>query len=415
MAKKKVNKPDETDFDSLYSNRFFEARSYLLHDDPFYAQMVFQCAIEMNEEVKTVSIKEYDGTISIIYSEKWFETLTVKQAAETIKHVLNHLIYGHVDNSVFDVKEDDKLKMDVAQDLAVNSALDQNNLPKEFYKPSQYKLKEDLSTYEYFNQLPGMECKKKPQGNGKGDGKGKQGSGEGDEKQGDNHGMMESTVSASQLQKQTQQMVQQAHKNSGGQKAGAYGSGLQKLLKFYLQPPEIPWQTLLRQFISFASKVKKESTWKRPNRRFGEELQGTRKVQTLAIFIAVDESGSVSDAEWKKFLSEIEGIAKTKMCTMTICKFTTQVEEIFEYNKDKDCIFKRHSGGTTFQPFLDAAAELNPDVVVCLTDGENWEGDDIKYPRWNSVVWVLTPQHRKQKYGKSIVLKNVQEQTNVYW
>lgn len=398
----------------LYDNNFFAARKKLLHNDPFYAQMVYQCAVEMNEEVGTISIKEHDGTIYLIYSEEWVNQQTVDGVIESIKHVLNHLIFGHLNNQAFNVEDK---RMDIAQDLAINTCLNQDKLPEGFYKPSDYNLPEDLSTYDYFYKVPDQGGKEDDPNN---DGTGGVGSGTGDGngngKTGDNHQMMSKTVSESQLQKQVKQMVQQADNKSGGRTAGQYGSGIAGMLKFLLAPPEIPWAQVLRQFISFSSKVKRVLTWKRPNRRFGEEMQGRKKVQTLKILVAIDESGSVSADEWKRFLAEIDGILKTKLAEVTICKFTTKVEEVFEYTgQEKDKMFERHYGGTGFQPFLDLAEEMKPDAVICLTDGENCEGDNIKYSRMGTVLWVLTPQHRKPKHGQSVVIKDLRAAEDMYW
>ena len=415
------DKKDYSELLNKFDDNFYEARKRLLHDDPFYAQMLYQCAIEMNDKVGTISIKENDGTIYIIYSEKWVNSIEPEKVVEAIKHVLTHLIFGHLTSELFKNKEEDK-KMDVAEDLAINTTLKKDNLPEGFLKPEDFQLSEDKSTYDYYNQLPDMKNrgkgkgKGKGQGEGQGDGKPQDGDSDNEEdKTGDNHHFMTSTVSQSQLENQTKAMVQQAYKRAGNRMPSNHGSGIRKLMNFLLQPSELPWNMILRNFVSFSSKVKREPTWKRPNRRFGEELQGKRKVQTLHIFVAIDESGSIADEEWKQFMSEIDDIHRTKLASITICKFTSKVEKVFEFKNIEEVSKDRYYGGTCFQPFLDTAESLRPDCLICLTDGYNSEFDDLKYTRFGTVLWCLTPNGRKNKNGKNLIIKKINKEEAIFW
>jgi len=414
-----VNEQDE--IRNIFKDNFYEARKKLLHEDPFYAHMLYQCGIKCNEEVGTISIQEVDGTCFVVYSEKWVNSLKIPQVVEAIKHVLNHLIYGHLTSELFKEKNDPK--MDLAEDLAINTSLDKAKLPPDFHTPSKFNLPDDQSTYEYYNNLPDQgkppdngegegEGEGKGQGKGEGDGKGK---GKGQGKDGDNHHFMTSTVSKSQMQNQTKGMVQQAYKKAGDRPPANQGSGMKKLMHVLLQPAEIPWSTVLRNFVSFSSKVKRESTWKRPNRRYGEEFQGKRKVQTLNVMVCIDESGSVRDDEWKQFLAEIDSIHKTKLATITIVKFTAAVEKVFEYKNIEEVAAERHYGGTNFQPCLDLAATEKPDCLVFLTDGYNSEYDDLHYPRFNSVLFCLTPQGREHKNGKCVFIKKINKEKEMFW
>jgi len=389
------------DFLNDYSDNFFEARKKLLHNDPFYAHMVGQMCVEMDKSVKTISVKEKDGIISLLYCQEWVDSLETDQVVEAIKHVVNHLIFGHLNNPVFDDKNQ---KMETAKDLAINTGLNQKNLPPQFKKPKDYQFKEDLATFQYYNMLPDEE--EKDNENGQDGQDGRDGC--------DNHDLMTSSVGDGQLQQQVKQMVQHAYDESN-KNFSPTGSGFSKLLRFLLSPSEIPWNVIFRQFVSFSSKVKREQTWKRPNRRFGEDYQGRKKVQTLRIMVAVDESGSVSDKEWKKMISEVDSMYKTKIAEIVFIKFTCTIEDMFEYKGLNNLVFKRHNGGTSFQPVMDKAMEEKPDALIILTDGYNSEGDNLTYDRWGSVLWVLTPNHREIKRGKSVVMKDITESETMYW
>jgi len=408
---------EQDDIRNIFNDNFYEARKRLLHEDPFYAQMLYQCGVKCDESVGTISIQEADGTCFVVYSEEWVNSLEIPQVVEAIKHVLNHLIYGHLTSEMFKEKDEDP-KMDLAEDLAINTSLDKKKLPPGFHTPDEFKLEEDQSTYEYYNKLPDQPKEKgkgKGQGKGQGQGDGKdQGKGQG-QKDGDNHNHMTSSVSKSQMQNQVKQMVQQAYKKAGDRPPANSGSGMKKLMHILLLPAEIPWGAILRNFVSFSSKVKREPTWKRPNRRFGEEFQGRRKVQTLKIMVCIDESGSVRDEEWKQFLAEIDGIHKTKLAAITIVKFTAAVEKVFEYKNIEEVAAERHYGGTNFQPCLELAKTERPDCVVFLTDGYNSEYDNLEYPRFNSVLFCLTPGGRENKNGKNIFIKKINEEKELFW
>jgi hypothetical protein len=60
---------------------------------------------------------------------------------------------------------------------------------------------------------------------------------------------------------------------------------------------------------------------------------------------------------------------------------------------------ERHTGGTLFQPFLDEAEILHPDLVIALTDGHNFESSPLKYSNPNSVIWVINKDGTTESMG----------------
>jgi len=141
--------------------------------------------------------------------------------------------------------------------------------------------------------------------------------------------------------------------------------------------------------------------------------KGNKKKPILRIFLAIDESGSVGDKEWKSFLDEIEGILLSKKGELTVCKFTTKVEDTFIYDKrssSKVRALQRYNGGTLFQPFLDEALKHHVDCVICFTDGYNADDKALFYPNWDKVLWVLTPSHSKPTVGSSIILTDLNKE-----
>lgn len=229
---------------------------------------------------------------------------------------------------------------------------------------------------------------------------------QGVKKTGDDHSYMKSQSSESQMENHVSQMVSQAHDKSGGRLPSSYGSQLLDLIKIMLQPSEIPWQVILRQFVAFCSQTKNETTWKKPNRRFGEVCKGRKKKQILNILVHIDESGSVGNEEWELFINEIDAIHKTKAAKITVSKFTTKVEKTFEYKGLNDMLLTRYSGGTFFQPSFDLSEKEKPDCVIFFTDGFNCDVP-CHYSRPKTVLWALVPGGQvSEKFGKTIQIKN---------
>lgn len=388
----------------IISQKFSEAKTYLASDAPYYSMLARQCAIVEDEKIETISVRENDTVISLMYNPKWCEEQTAEKLAEAIKHVLNHLVFGHIANAMFD--EEDP-RTEIAMDLAINSCLNKEKLPDKFIHPDDLKLPLGLSTMEYFNMLEEQhleKCGKNPNGNNSNAGKAL----------GDNHKFMKSTSGSSQMNSQVKTMVSNAYKQCGNQLPGGYGSGIKEMIKLMLQGAEIPWFMVLRRFIALASQIKRVRTWKRAHRRYGEDYPGYKRQQTLSVFIGLDESGSISNHEWSKFMSEIEGIYKTKSAKMTLCKFTGDVEEVIDYTGFKVDATYRFNGGTLFQPVFKEAELRRPDVVIMFTDGFNFD-TPVKYGKPKSVLWVMTKDGKlSETFGSSIVLKDTTN-PNMSW
>ena len=346
------------------TDNFSLAKAYLITTNPFYAILSQQCGEIKDENVKTITIKGDNGTLYIAYAPSWFNSLKIEEGAEALKHVLSHLILGHVDNSRFF----DEVRIEVAQDLAVNSHLNKEHLPKGFLHPDDFNLPLGKSTMEYYALLP--ENVKKPENS-------------------DNHKQMKSDTSGVKLQKQIRNMVQTANNKSGKKGAGNFSGGAAICLSNLLKQPELHWTVILKRYLARAFNVYKKTTWKRPNKRFGEYIKGYKKIQHMDVFIGMDESGSIDNTDWVSLMSEIEGIYKTGLSDITLCKFTGEVEKIIKYTGINDEVSSRFNGGTLFQPVFDEAENYNPDLLIMFTDGFNFDGK-CTYSKPQNVLWVLT-------------------------
>lgn len=173
-----------------------------------------------------------------------------------------------------------------------------------------------------------------------------------------------------------------------GDKAGSIPGDIQIYLDKLLKP-KLPWKIILRRFIqAFA---KDDYTFTRPNRRFFPKhiLPGLKSEKLIDLAIAVDTSGSVSDEEFKRFVTETSGILKMMQPDeMTLIQFDTKLKSIDTIKNLRDLtqVTFTGRGGTKIGPVLDWAKENKPQLLLVFSDGEfHWPGDTLKSP----TLWMI--------------------------
>lgn len=168
------------------------------------------------------------------------------------------------------------------------------------------------------------------------------------------------------------------------QAANAAGAGntpaeINRMIK-ELTEPQMNWRELLRQQIQ--SVLKHDYTFMRPNRKgwhIGAILPGMNYDETIDICVAIDMSGSISDAQANDFLSEINGIMEEyKDYKIKLWCFDTRVynEEDFDGQGGNDLLSYKVAGGggTEFDCNWEYMKEhdINPKKFIMFTDGYPW-------------------------------------------
>lgn len=194
----------------------------------------------------------------------------------------------------------------------------------------------------------------------------------------------------------------QLHSEMAGNTPGSVPGSLQ----FYIDQlltPKLPWEQLLKQFVSKV--VKRGYTWKRPNRRFFPKhyLPSRLSNNTCHLAVAIDTSISVSDAEFHRFASEVYSILKYQRPeTLSIIQFDTEIHAIDEIRKPDDfrkLAFKGR-GGTDPEPVIEWAAKNKPTALLVFTDGMfHQHFANPKVP----VIWLINDNKSFEgKFGKVI-------------
>lgn len=178
------------------------------------------------------------------------------------------------------------------------------------------------------------------------------------------------------------------------------------------EEPQIQWTDQLAAFAQRCFGNPREYTYARPSMTIysmtGGYAPSTYDVETGEIVCFIDGSGSVSDAEQVKLISQINGmIVDLRPSKVHLVWYDTAIHHVDEYgpNDHISTVTRRCSGGTSFSilwPWLEKNA---PDAVMAvnLTDmgASDW-GVEPHCP----VMWVSTSKHYETPpFGEVTVLR----------
>jgi len=173
--------------------------------------------------------------------------------------------------------------------------------------------------------------------------------------------------------------------------AGKLSGDMARLVDFFIQP-QLPWRMLLARYMT--SLARDDYSYTRPSTRRGDPaIFPSLRSSQVEVVIALDTSGSISTAEMKEFVSEIDSI-KGQMrarillqaCDANLAEkgpWTFEPWEEFELPDDI-----KGGGGTDFRPIFNWAETLDrtPDLLIYFTDAEGrFPEAEPFYP----VIWLV--------------------------
>jgi len=175
------------------------------------------------------------------------------------------------------------------------------------------------------------------------------------------------------LRDEWREAVIQSAKNAG---VGNTPAAIQRLVKD-ITAPVMDLRDLLR--IQFSGSVKSDYTWMRPNRKgwhTGAVLPGQLPGEELDIVVALDASGSISEAMLMDFLGMVQGsLDQFTSYRVRILTFDTGVYNEDEFTADDGRSMGeykvRGGGGTDFDCVWQwmKDREIQPHQLVMFTDG----------------------------------------------
>jgi predicted metal-dependent peptidase len=176
--------------------------------------------------------------------------------------------------------------------------------------------------------------------------------------------------------------------------AGNLPAGIKRMIQ-NLTEPKMNWRELIRQQIE--STIKSDYTFARPSRKGWDMdafMPGMKNTDAIDIAVAIDLSGSISDAQGRDFLSEVQGIMETfDSYRIHLFCFDTEVYNPQQYDSDNlediTAYEIQGGGGTDFECIFNylKAEEIEPKKLIVFTDGYpfgSW-GD----PNYCDTVWIV--------------------------
>jgi predicted metal-dependent peptidase len=198
-----------------------------------------------------------------------------------------------------------------------------------------------------------------------------------------------------ELEREVDQALRQgqiAHQKVTGNSAGSMSRELGDLLN-----PKVDWREMLREFVSSVCNAKDASSWRRVNRRFiGSDIYMPTLIgETVGhIVVGVDTSGSVSQDELTRALTEIKCIADTvnpEVVDLLYWDSSIASHEAYDTCTLPNIVSstKPKGGGGTDPRCVMQWIEDNkvkPECVIMITDGYFHSTGAWDIP----VIWVVT-------------------------
>lgn len=377
----------------------FDLEPHLLRlqfTEKFYASLMRRivkrkCVGPLAEKIPTAAISA-DGTKLVMYwNPLFFEKQTDAHIQAIFKHELYHLIFGHL----VDRMRENRKVWNFATDLAINSLLGEDALPKfclypgralhvdestkEAWTEEQLKDFEALSaviegmdTYQssefYYSEL--MKHSDKISGGieiviSMGEESG----------QFDGHEMWDDVsdslkdVIREKAKAVLRDCVREADSKTNGW--GTVSAETQRSIREIIST-QVSWKSLLRQFVGFAQRADRYRTRTRRHRKYGIIHPGSKRDHLAKIAIAVDMSGSVCDAALELIYAEIAKLLD--IASFVFVPFDHAVapdDKIKEYRRGEKLLRERVlMGGTCFDaPTNWATDRRDIDGLIIMTDG----------------------------------------------
>lgn len=421
----------------------------LMWEEPFFARVFQTIEKTKTTSIPTAGVIAKDSRFHLYWNPKFLAGLTANQIKGLLKHECYHLVFEHTTTR----KNDPHIIWNYATDLAINSLIREDELPegglipgKKFKKLTEKQIQtmgikaaerydkvsakiasfpkmkssewyfaelmNDKEVQEAIKSSQSMAGKSLEQAIADGDVKLDEdgnlvdrdgnpvtivpGNGEGTP--------MDSHEGWGELSDEQREMMKGKMKKAirdaiercdGSNQWGSIPAEMQQTLRKMLAN-EIPWQSVLKQFVGMSKRSSRLSSVRRLNRKYPGVHPGVYKNYTASIAVYVDQSGSVSDSDLELLGGELDGLADR--VEFTLYNFDTSVDESSERTIKKGSrisLERTRCGGTDFRCVQEHANKNKSrfDGYLVLTDGY---APDPKGHNKLKRGWVIVPSGQLQ-------------------
>lgn len=197
-------------------------------------------------------------------------------------------------------------------------------------------------------------------------------------------------------------------------KKGDAGSGGSRAFGELLNPKTDPYE-LLREYMVSTCSNRSDSSWRRPNRRFISQdiYMPTQIAEAIeSIVVAIDTSGSISDRELERFLTEVAHMCKVvSPQKVHVMYWDTSVcaHEVYEQDRVLEIASStKPSGGGGTDPTCVAqymrSNNVTAQVMIMLTDGYIGNVTQADWQGMPPTVWMVDGSRSVNVVGKVIYL-----------
>ena len=366
-------------------------------DCAFFATLILQTPVYWltADEVDTAAT---DGK-NLFFNPEFFLGLAPDERIFLVLHEVMHNVYNHGIRLGFR----DHTTWNEAGDYVINDDLIQRGfkMPKDGLHDVGYRgmsadeIYEDLISKKDKGQsnapAPWQDIKAPPdsqQGDGTPD---PNGNGQGGQGQNQGLGGVQAPT-AQEVEDHNKNLLTQATQASqmSGDKAGTVPGSLERTLEEMLKP-KLPWNKILAKFLF--SLNKNDYSWRKPNRRFisqGIIMPSLHSEGVGRIDFAVDTSGSVSESDFNRFISEIGYVFKTfNPKEIGVMQFDSVLQSNDKCCSVQDFLKIKFSGGggTRIEPVLEVFKDNDAKALIILTDGYLYHGEELDPKK--PVIWCI--------------------------
>lgn len=399
--------------------RITKAKVQLLVYQPWFGQLA--CYINPIEE-KSVPVAGINARGDFFYNKDKIAKLSDQELMGLICHEIEHLAYQHpwrLENrnpEVFNIAADLKVNSDI---LETKLKLPPGGLFPHYgeFELGDIKIKDiDKKTteqiyQEIYNKATKInvssfvwdliEGHKRQRGKGIGKAKTK-----GKGKNEDSLKRLEvSGEEKEMLRNEWQQRVNAANQTAKGNMPGGLADEIRAM-----ENPQLPWYRILRQ--RWLSR-RRTYTWRKVNKKFLPfYFPGVTRNKEISAVVAFDTSGSMSNNQLQKALTELYGLAKKfQFVDIDVLMCDTEISSAMKMNSQNWRKFKqlkmKGRGGTDFRPvfrWIEKNVTGKKDILLFFTDGYGEFPD--KAPRYD-VFWVTFPDSKDVDwpFGRVLMLK----------
>jgi len=384
------------------AQRLTKIKIQLLIRQPWFGQLACYMIPQETSLIETAGVDERG---MFFYNKEFVSKLTDKELMGLICHEIMHLAYQHP----FRIKLYDREIYNIAADIKVNNDIVKQNdisLPKVGIIPNGWNeiqigdicikdIHEKTSEMIYAELKKNIKTIKLPQiifdlisGSGQ---QGDDGKGKGQNQLAKQLKILADKFPVSQaekkrLQREWKERIIATNQTQKGNIPGGLKSELE-----VLEAPQLPWYQILLQ--RWKSRQRKHS-WRKVNKRyFPFYFPATVHLKQLKAVVAFDTSGSMSDDDLRKALTELYYLGrKFKNLDIDVLMCDCKIHTIMKMNNQNRSKFRKLTmdgrGGTDFRPVFDWIKKqrfLKLDCLIYFSDGcGDFPAKDPGY----DVIWI---------------------------